>query len=148
MQLTLYTGLKQPEPTLTKKFTMRFYVLAGLIASRLAASHPGEDHTAELLVRREFLQSHLTNLDHCATDLEAFGLTERSIHRRRQTARFLRENRGLMDNRDKYALDTTYVSDTDSAHLFKSNVSCVLAPEEIVGPYCTLPCLILKRTGN
>ncbi|KAK2611941.1 hypothetical protein QQS21_002047 [Conoideocrella luteorostrata] len=110
-----------------------FAVLTALFT--LGTSHPGGDHVAELVSRGEFLRNHMTNLDHCAGDLEASGVTKRSIERRLQLVKTLREKRGLVDSHDVRHPEARYVSDFDRADLFKSTASCVLAPEEMVGPY-------------
>ncbi|EFY93676.1 extracellular dioxygenase, putative [Metarhizium acridum CQMa 102] len=126
-----------------------FSLLSFMLACRLAACHPGEDQAAELRARGEFLQNHVTNLDHCAQELEASGVMERSIERRLHMVKRLREKRGLEPQRDQNESKDWGAVDTSPASLFKTNASCVLAPEEMVGPYCKIPVgFIVRRDAN
>lgn len=120
-----------------------FSLLSLILACRLAAGHPGEDHAAELKARGEFLQNHVTNLDHCAQELEASGVTKRGIQRRLHMVNRLREKRGLEPQRDDKQSRDWGVMDASHASLFKTTASCVLAPEEMVGPYCKMPIALL-----
>lgn len=113
-----------------------FIAALGLLAGEFVMCHPGEDYNSELRARGEFLRSHVANLDHCAQDLEASGVTERNMKRRLQILEELREKRGVINNNDGHNSEAVFMLDTDQALLFKSAASCVLAPEEMVGPYC------------
>lgn len=113
-----------------------FVALTTVLAYGLVACHPGEDHVAELLARGEFLQHHIANLDHCAADLQAAGVEKRSIQRRLHTTKLLREKRGLIGRQQEGDSNSWYAIEEDHDVVFRSTASCVLAPEEMVGPYC------------
>lgn len=113
----------------------------GLASVPLVASHPGEDHHAEAMKRREFLKNNVANLDHCAGKLDALGVTERSIQRRHSKLRGIREKRGLV-TRDQHHEARSYDAEVSRAAEFKSSSSCVLSPEEILGPYCACRFLV------
>ncbi|ATY59229.1 Intradiol ring-cleavage core [Cordyceps militaris] len=106
----------------------------GLASVPLVAGHPGEDHHKEAMKRREFLANNVANLDHCAGQLEASGVTARSIQRRQNLIHGIREKRGL-NVRSEGHVGRSYDAEVSQAATFKSNASCVLAPEEILGPY-------------
>lgn len=117
---------------------MRFYnvvLAASLSWAQLAAGHPGEDHTQEALRRRAFLQQNLANLDHCAGNLDALGVTKRSIQRRHSLIHGIREKRGIKARSLAYEAQK-YKGQVDQTALFSSKSSCVLSPDTIVGPYC------------
>ncbi|OAA34475.1 Intradiol ring-cleavage dioxygenase, core [Beauveria brongniartii RCEF 3172] len=106
----------------------------GFASIPLVASHPGEDHHEEAMKRREFLKNNVANLDHCASKLDALGVTERSIQRRHSMIRGIREKRGLVA-RDLDHEGRSYNAEAGESAIFRSNASCVLAPEEDLGPY-------------
>jgi hypothetical protein len=60
-------------------------------------------------------------------------------------AKSLREKRGLLLRRNEETLEAWYTLQTDPALHFKSTASCVLAPEEMVGPYCKLDAVFLMQ---
>ncbi|KHN94900.1 Intradiol ring-cleavage dioxygenase, core [Metarhizium album ARSEF 1941] len=107
-------------------------LLSCVLAGRLAACHPGEEHAAELRARGEFLQGHVGNLDHCAQELESSGVDRRDIQRRLFMTNRLRRKRRLEDEQDSESWHALHAS---RESLFRSTASCVLAPEEMVGPY-------------
>ncbi|KAJ4150378.1 hypothetical protein LMH87_011130 [Akanthomyces muscarius] len=115
-------------------YTNILTVALGLASVPLVASHPGEDHHAEAMKRREFLKNNVANLDHCAGKLDALGVTKRSIQRRHSRIHGIREKRGLVA-RDQHHEGRSYNAEVSQAAEFKSNSSCVLSPEEILGPY-------------
>lgn len=108
----------------------------GLAAMPLVAGHPGEDHHKEAMKRREFLKNNVANLNHCTSKLDALGVTERSIQRRQSVIHGIREKRGLVARGQDHE-SRSYDAEIGQRDVFKSNASCVLAPEEILGPYCT-----------
>lgn len=65
------------------------------LAATWATAHPGHDATDEMVVRRSFLATQRSNLDHCKDTLKARGLKDRALQRRMATAEKLREKRGL-----------------------------------------------------
>ncbi len=125
-------------------YTNFLTVALGLASVPLVASHPGEDHHAEAMKRREFLKNNVANLDHCAGKLDALGVTKRSIQRRHSRIHGIREKRGLVA-RDQHHEGRSYNAEVSQAAEFKSNSSCVLSPEEILGPYCTCRSLVLSK---
>lgn len=107
----------------------------GLASAQLAASHPGEDHAKEALKRREFLRDNIANLDHCAGQLDSLGVTQRSIQRRHNLIHAARQKRGLAIRDQDYEAQG-YDAEVYQRTMFQSSSSCVLSPEEILGPYC------------
>ncbi|OAA40426.1 Intradiol ring-cleavage dioxygenase, core [Beauveria brongniartii RCEF 3172] len=108
----------------------------GLISIPLVASHPGQDHDKAAMKRREFLKNNVASLDHCGSKLDALGVTERSIQRRQSMIHGIREKRGLVardQGQDHEARN--YNAEVGESSIFRSNASCVLAPEEDLGPY-------------
>lgn len=59
------------------------------------SAHPGEDHSAELNLRRRFLAENAANLNHCTDKIKARGMAERAAARRDQMAAEMRRKRGL-----------------------------------------------------
>lgn len=88
-------------------------------------AHPGEDHSHELAARKEYLANNRVNLRHCQDKLAARGVMERSLRRR-----------GLAAERLQTQLDGA--ARAVDASVFATNATCVLSPEEILGPYCKL----------
>lgn len=119
----------------------------GLASLQLAAGHPGEDHAKEAMKRREFLKNNVANLNHCAEKLDSLGVTERSVQRRHNLIHGIRNKRGIVA-RDHAEAGYGYHAGVDQRAIFKSNASCVLAPEEILGPYCTFLCERSRATYN
>ena len=94
-------------------------------------AHPGEDHSHELAARKEYLSNNRVNLRHCQEKLAARGVLERSLQRRGLAAQRLQTQMGS----EARAVDVS---------VFATNASCVLSPEEILGPYCK--CFVACRT--
>lgn len=71
-------------------------IIAGaLAAAAVVVAHPGHDHDAEQLARREALKFSKRDLSHCAAKIKARGLEARSIKRRSQLATGLLKKRHL-----------------------------------------------------
>ncbi|KAM0820094.1 putative Intradiol ring-cleavage dioxygenases domain-containing protein [Seiridium cardinale] len=123
----------------------------------LVAAHPGEDHTPEQ-VKREITARGIAHkkmsraLNSCSASSSAFqARQERALARRAETARALREKRGIshkpvaLGKRDQAALEqwaavdheveADYTIDTPLDTLFSGNASCALVEETTVGPY-------------
>ncbi|PQK16899.1 hypothetical protein BB8028_0007g00990 [Beauveria bassiana] len=115
-------------------YTSILSLALGLASIPLVAGHPGEDHHKEAMKRREFLKDNVSNLDHCSDTLDALGVTKRSIQRRQNTIHGMRVKRGLVA-RDEHHAVRSYDADVSQASIAKKNASCVLSPEEILGPY-------------
>ncbi|TQV97867.1 hypothetical protein V2A60_006416 [Cordyceps javanica] len=117
-------------------YTSLLSLALGLAAIPLVAGHPGEDHHAEAMKRRAYLQDNHANLDHCEAELEASGVTARAIERRENLIHHIRKKRGLDSNGDDSGhVARSYDIEINESATFKSNGSCVLSPEEILGPY-------------
>ncbi|KAF2090984.1 aromatic compound dioxygenase [Saccharata proteae CBS 121410] len=127
-------------------------------AASLALAHPGEKHD-HAHVKREIQQrDHLaarsaSSLAKCAGSIKARALQERAVARRAATAEKLRAQRGISDRkpyhhrRDLAALQefevvnhnmTGAMTTSDPAVLFGANTSCILTPENTIGPYYVL----------
>ncbi|OIW24725.1 hypothetical protein CONLIGDRAFT_103685 [Coniochaeta ligniaria NRRL 30616] len=117
-------------------------IIAGALAAVVVVAHPGHDHDAEQLVRREALKFSKRDLSHCAANIKARGLEARSIKRRSELATGLLKKRHLQ-NRDLTSLlnvshhsSESYTLDTPVGTIFATNNSCILSPEVTEGPYC------------
>lgn len=111
--------------------TMFWYSFVAILTFQASSvvGHPGANHEHELVARREYLESQGANLAHCASALEARGISRRSMERRAAIARSLHEEMHLAGRAE-------YQSPLIDLSVFRSNASCVLSPEEILGPYC------------
>lgn len=70
-------------------------IIAGALAATVVVAHPGHDHEAEQLERREALKFSKRDLSHCAAKIKARGLEARSIKRRTELAAGLSKKRSL-----------------------------------------------------
>ena len=132
------------------------------LAATQVAGHPGHNVAKEAADFKEFLLHSRSDLSHCAEALRAQGIHERNVERRAKLAEGLMQKRGLEGMVDHW-LDTrkhkltshcclivrqlstlnkshkssqAYTAATDFSVVFAGNKSCVLAPEQIDGPYC------------
>ncbi|KAK3320781.1 Intradiol ring-cleavage dioxygenase [Cercophora scortea] len=118
-------------------------VLASALAATLVAGHPGHDHAAEALERRQIMSMmERKDLSHCAAKIKARGLEARSIARRNAAASKLLKRGNLLNGRDlPTLLNTTHHScksynlNTPETTIFATNSSCILSPEVTEGPY-------------
>lgn len=118
-------------------------VALSLLAATEVVAHPGHDHKAEALERRDNLaKMNRRSLDHCSEKLKARGVEARNAARRQATHDQLSKRAALARRDLDTVLNTTHHSDlpgvtlnTDPATLFSGNSSCILAPETTQGPY-------------
>lgn len=114
-------------------------VLVATFAS-LAAAHPGHDHAAEVVERRQFIQNVArSDLGHCAEKLKARGVEARAVQRRKAIAD-AKAKRGIaareVADKNKSHLSTAdYDLNTPLDVIFATNNSCLLSPEVTEGPY-------------
>jgi protocatechuate 3,4-dioxygenase beta subunit len=130
--------------------------LAYLSFAQVAWAHPGETYTEDEIkrevARHEAAQTKAyRSLSECANSPTSLALKARAAERRVQTARALREKRGLSGSpmkskRDQASLerwnaeshdmsDLRYNLETDVDTIFGSNATCTLVPESTIGPY-------------
>ncbi|KAL1868365.1 hypothetical protein Plec18167_008290 [Paecilomyces lecythidis] len=120
-----------------------------------ATAHPGEHHDVEHIKRelqtREVLATRASSsLSKCANSPKFRDLKKRAVSRRSATAERLRKERGLatedayLHRRDLATLQkyekvnhnmTGSINAADPSVLFSSNTSCILTPENTIGPY-------------
>lgn len=131
-------------------------ITAALAVASLAAAHPGEDHTPEEIERevsaRSLAHEKMTRaLNSCSSSSAFQARQERALARRAQTAKVLKEKRGIshkpvaLGKRDEAALTqwaaidhentSGYTTETPLDTLFSGNASCALVEETTVGPY-------------
>jgi len=136
-------------------------VFVGAVAATLlshALAHPGErvdldDALLGARVRHAFADADHGELSKCGQDLESRHRAERAANRRIQTFQRLRQEKGIkndhpyMQRRDNAAFakwsatshDKTgtlkYTTDTPHADIFRANSTCILTPDNIIGPY-------------
>ncbi|KAJ5825421.1 hypothetical protein N7474_002559 [Penicillium riverlandense] len=132
---------------ITSTLTVSLLGLTGVVSA-----HPGHDHKSEATERRSFMQNaplHARSLAQCASQMKARGIESKSILRRQQTVKHLRQRRGLKPDtgflkaRDlDTLLNTSHHSNltnidqtTNPEILFKSEGTCILAPDVTQGPY-------------
>ena len=142
---TCYGCFTAHHSTTSSSFKMRLNTIFfyAIVSCQGVLGHPGEDHAAEVAARQAYLRNNIANLDHCAGKLQERGVSGRGLERRSQLASELRAKRGITagskversnsgDHVERGHIDV----DVDPSVLFSGNSSCVLAPEEILGPYC------------
>lgn len=132
------------------------HVSAALALASLGFAHPGEDHSPEEIKRevtaRGIAHRKMTRaLSDCSAASSFRARQERAATRRAETAKALREKRGIshkpvaVGKRDQDALqqwaavdhESTdgYTLDTALDTLFTGNASCALVEETTIGPY-------------
>ncbi|GME37095.1 GPI anchored cell wall protein [Neofusicoccum parvum] len=133
---------------------VRLSAVAAVAAASLVVAHPGEHHdhnkVKREIVARDALAARSGNsLSKCAGSLKARALHERAVARRAATAERLRKERGITSKvkhrRDLAALqefETVNHNMTGVDHpsfmpstYFTGNTSCILTPENTIGPY-------------
>lgn len=138
-----------------------FFKLAGAIAAACllssAVAHPGEVHDAaqvkrEIRARDQMADDAKRSLDTCSSSLKARQLNSRSVARRAEVAREIRQRRNIQTKAKKFRRDLAtletyevishnetgivdYSIDTPEATVFSANTSCILTPEVTDGPY-------------
>ncbi|KAI1090153.1 Intradiol ring-cleavage dioxygenase [Rostrohypoxylon terebratum] len=122
-----------------------------------AVAHPGETHNAyhmkrELVARDNAAQLGARSLASCSNSAASQALKKRSIKRRANAVKNIRQKRGIQApaRKDKRTLEDleaweainhnmtgTYSYDifTSLEDVFSANTSCILAPEVTDGPY-------------
>ncbi|KAI1205699.1 aromatic compound dioxygenase [Annulohypoxylon truncatum] len=135
--------------------TFTNFILAALAG--YVAAHPGEEHDAhqmkrELVARDNAAQLGARSLASCSNSASAQALKSRSIKRRANAVKNIRQKRGIQApaRKDKRTLEDlqaweavnhnmtgTYSYDmfTSLEDVFSGNTSCILAPEVTDGPY-------------
>ncbi|KAI0480599.1 Intradiol ring-cleavage dioxygenase [Xylariaceae sp. FL0804] len=125
---------------------------AALAATMLGAvmAHPGEVRDVAKDKREAALSKHLAargadKLARCLDTPKARSIKERAVARRAAKYQALKEKRGVAHKRSvaeiEYydALNHNYTGEMSSGsgltELFDANTSCILQPEEIIGPY-------------
>ncbi|CAJ2503619.1 Uu.00g110130.m01.CDS01 [Anthostomella pinea] len=121
-----------------------------------AIAHPGEKHTPAQIKREVAAQHHANHkmtraLNACASKPSFVARKERAIARRAETAKSLRQKRGIEHKaihakRDQAALERWmavshnqtaegYNLDTPADTLFSGNATCALVEDTTIGPY-------------
>ncbi|KAK6066925.1 hypothetical protein SCUP234_11870 [Seiridium cupressi] len=122
-----------------------------------AAAHPGEKHEAHKMKREIVARNHAArlgarSLSDCSGSAHALALRTRSIQRRADAVRNLRQKRGIEAPAVKSKRELTdlqaweainhnqtgvynYDMFTALEEVFSANTSCILAPEVTDGPY-------------
>jgi hypothetical protein len=135
-------------------------VSVGVVAATIlshALGHPGEridleDALLAARIRHVFADADYSELSKCGQDVESRHRAERAAKRRMQTFQRLRQEKGIqndhpyMHRRDNAAFakwsatshDKTstlrYTTDTPHADIFRANSTCILTPDNIIGP--------------
>ncbi|OJD34363.1 aromatic compound dioxygenase [Diplodia corticola] len=133
---------------------VRLAAVAAVAAATLVVAHPGEHHDHAQVKREVFARDVLASkqarsLSKCAGSLKTRALHERAVARRAATAERLRKERGITKavkhRRDLTALQefetvnhnmtgvngVSFVADS----YFTGNTSCIMTPENTIGPY-------------
>ncbi|TVY84533.1 hypothetical protein LSUE1_G000617 [Lachnellula suecica] len=127
---------------------MQLFVLGIWSLVGLAIAHPGHDIQQEIQARARGLEDSPRDISHCAAELKARGLEQRTVERRTEILRGAREKRGLLTNplsikaRDtpsvlqtNHSSPVSYDPETPLSTIFAGNKSCILMPEVTEGPY-------------
>lgn len=130
---------------------------AGLALAAGALAHPGEHHSNDH-IRREIDIRDMTaamgarSLSQCSGGATARRMKQRSIQRRADTVRSIREARGIKANPKKYRRDLADLQEWETVNhnktgtydynaftaletVFDANTSCILTPDNTAGPY-------------
>ncbi|KAK5687373.1 hypothetical protein LTS10_001511 [Elasticomyces elasticus] len=131
-------------------------VFVAALCASLGAAHPGEHHdqkeVAKQIMARDFWASHARrSTAKCETSKAYQALKQRSVTRRAQAVKDLRQKRGVVSKPRKFRrdlgtleeydavnhnfTDTGYDQWTPEATIFAANISCILTPEVTDGPY-------------
>lgn len=128
---------------------------AAAVVANLAAAHPGEKHSAEEIQREILARDNAADigaraLNTCSGSAASQAMKKRSVERRAETVKKLRERKGLKSTKDKRNLAALEAWEkvnhnmtgtdnfdmfTDIESVFGADTSCVLAPENTGGPY-------------
>ncbi|KAK7541193.1 GPI anchored dioxygenase-like protein [Phyllosticta citribraziliensis] len=135
---------------------VRLSAVAALAAlSTLAAAHPEPHHNHAMVKREVDYRNDLANkqtrsLEKCAGSQKMKRHQQRAVERRAATLQRLRKERGVSDKKIKHRRTvadlqafeevnhnkTGVVStDVEANSLFGANTSCILTPENTIGPY-------------
>ncbi|KAF4626270.1 hypothetical protein G7Y89_g11891 [Cudoniella acicularis] len=130
---------------------------AAVCLASSAIAHPSEhhDHQAikrEIVARNQMASAAKRSIDSCSNSLKHREVNARSVARRAQIARDIRQQRGIKSKPKKFRRDLAtlevyeaishnetglvdYTVDTAETTIFSANTSCILTPEETAGPY-------------
>jgi hypothetical protein len=133
--------------------------VAAIVFLTSTSAHPGEKLDArealtEARVRHTLAGLQYRELSKCNDDAEAQSRADRAMKRRLETFQRLRKERGISSDshpyihrRDNVAFakwaatshDKTgilkFTTDTPHAEIFGANSTCILTPDNIIGPY-------------
>ncbi|KAK8104575.1 aromatic compound dioxygenase [Apiospora kogelbergensis] len=127
-------------------------IATALAACDVAMAHPGEDTGAGQIKRDAVSYNHahqhmLRAMSGCANSPPVLARQQRAVARRAETARQLREKRGISHPMkrdeadlkkwagDSHKVDANYDPSTPSNIIFSGNASCALVEETTIGPY-------------
>ncbi|CAG8049148.1 unnamed protein product [Penicillium nalgiovense] len=135
----------------------KFLAVAAACLAAPAIAHPGEKHDPHVVKReihaRDVMAAHAKrSLNACENSFHARELNKRSIARRSQTVKKLRQKRGITANPQKWRRDLAalekweaidhnrtgildYSPATPESVVFGANTSAVLTPTVTDGPY-------------
>ncbi|KAK4235692.1 putative gpi anchored protein [Achaetomium macrosporum] len=131
--------------------------LAVALLAASATAHPGETHHArhmkrEIVARDHAARTAARSLGSCANSEAARALKKRSIQRRAEVVKTLREKKGIKTPSKKFRRDLEDLEAWEDVNhnmtgvstnnvftaletVFDANTSCILAPEVTDGPY-------------
>ncbi|TVY86873.1 hypothetical protein LAWI1_G008489 [Lachnellula willkommii] len=136
-------------------YLSKIAVAAACFASSVIA-HPGEHHDAhavkrEIAARNQLASAAKRSIDSCSNSLKHREVNARSVARRANIAREIREKRNIKSKPKKYRRDLAtleiyeavdhnatafgYTTATPETTIFSANTSCILSPENTGGPY-------------
>ncbi|KAF3765785.1 hypothetical protein M406DRAFT_38511 [Cryphonectria parasitica EP155] len=132
-------------------------VVSGIALVAGAVAHPGEQHDNEHIRREiEVRDIHAAlgarALAQCSNTATARRLKQRSVQRRADKVKAIREARGIKANPKKFRRDLAALEEWETVNhnmsgeydynvftsletVFDANTSCILAPEVTAGPY-------------
>ncbi|KAL1634442.1 hypothetical protein SLS58_010683 [Diplodia intermedia] len=133
---------------------VRLAAVAAVAAATLVVAHPGEHHDhaqvkREVVARDALASKQGRSLSKCAGSLKARALHERAVARRAATAEQLRKKRGI-NTAVKHRRDLAALQEFETVNhnmtgvnspsfvpnsYFAGNTSCIMTPENTIGPY-------------
>ncbi|KAK8208374.1 GPI anchored dioxygenase-like protein [Phyllosticta capitalensis] len=135
---------------------VRLSAVAAIAAlSTLAAAHPEPHHDHSMVKREVDYRNDLANkqtrsLEKCAGSQKMKRTQQKAIERRAATLQRLRKERGIADKKIKnrrtvadleamekvnHNMTGVVSTDVEANSLFGANTSCILTPENTIGPY-------------
>ncbi|TPX12515.1 uncharacterized protein E0L32_000692 [Thyridium curvatum] len=137
----------------------RMFAAVAALTSLIHA-HPGEEHDATEVVKEATLRHTIADINsyavgQCVNDVETLDRKQRAMERRMDTFRNLQANRGIVNDQQIYRRNNVqfakwgqvshdrtgkvdFTKSTPHVEVFGANTTCIMTPDNIIGPYYVL----------